>query len=617
MRSGKTIFLCFLAQLRLAKAPKAAGYNPFYPIFNVVSKLQTPPQSAPPPPIAPEITSQSANNDEIVIDFGKIFLTLTRFWQFLLICALIGGLLGVLYIRLFPTPYEAVATIAIVKTRTDIEFDPKFKTVSQDSLGGAGQSNLDSRRASLVGLVQNGLIAQAVVNKLNDKLDIADRNPAKLIQKIKSEAPTRSDLVSIKVQDQNPELAAAIANAWALEYEQYVNSIYGGAPVDLSQTIKTEYQRAVQEYEAAQTAYEKFIVNSKYDEYYRVISETQQTLDALQRSRQTALLASLESEQKWRQSVLDAYRDAQAQNRVIAFVNEQEGKRAVIHEQTQSQLKLLNTYSAARIRNIDLLNQAQGMRQQVSAGGDAAATTNYFALLGIKAQVYGASLPSIQFTIVPVSTATAQLNDIDALIATITAQIANYERLIKEISVALSNGDYVSSNVTNTTIALTNSYASLFELGETAKLSSGIPTTNALALASVEQTKALAQLRNSLVTGNVVADESTLSLLNTMRENQAKLEQELAARSKLIQTRDVARDTYTTLSRKLAEVSIAAAVSNTEVRFAAPALSPVSRVSTQSNYPIITTFIGLLIGGILIFILRFKHEVPPYKWSRK
>lgn len=532
-----------------------------------------------------------------------------QFWRFLLACALLGGLVGLAYTRLFPTPYEAAATIALVKTRTDIEFDPKFKTVSQDSLNAAAPSALDSRRASLVGLVQNGVIAQSVVNKLSDKLDIGDRNPARLLQKVKGEAPTRTDLISIKVQDQNPELAAAIANAWALEYEQYVNNIYGGAPVDLSQTIKTEYQRAMQEYETAQNAYEKFIANSKYDEYYRVISETQQTLDALQRSRQTALLASLESEQKWRQTVLDAYRDAQAQNRVIAFVNEQDGKRAVIHEQTQARLKLLNTYTTARVKSLEWLNQARSMRQHISAGGDAAAATNYFALLGLKAQVYGSTLPSLQFSNQPASTAAAQLTDLDALIGSLNAQISNYEQLIKSLAADLSSGDLsASTGISASNAIITSTYASLFELGDTAKLGIGIPTTNSLALAALDQSKALAQLRNSLVGNSVVADESISALLATMRENQAKLEQEIANRTRLVQSRDVARDTYSTLSRKLAEVSIAAAVNNTEVKFAAPALSPVNRISTQSNYLLIATFLGLAIGLMLMLILRFKQD---------
>ncbi|MCW1968941.1 MAG: Wzz/FepE/Etk N-terminal domain-containing protein [Anaerolineae bacterium] len=558
---------------------------------------------------SPDTPAPNLSPDEIVIDFGKIIAHILRFWRLLLACALLGGLIGFAYTRLFPTPYEATATIALVKTRTDIEFDPKFKTVSQDSLGGAAPSALDSRRASLVGLVQNGVIAQTVVNKLGDKLDIADRNPARLLQKVKGEAPTRTDLVSIKVQDQNPALAAAIANAWALEYEQYVNTIYGGAPVDLSQTIKVEYQRAVQEYEAAQSTYEKFIANSKYDEYYRVISETQQTLDALQRSRQTALLASLESEQKWRQTVLDAYRDAQAQNRVIAFVNEQDGKRAVIHEQAQARLKLLNTYSTARVKSLEWLNQARSMRQQISSGGDAAAATNYFALLSLKAQVYGTTLPTLQFSSQPATTATSQLADLDALINSLNAQIGNYEQLIKSLATDLGNGKLDNSSpITLSASTFTSTYANLFELGDTAKLGIGIPTTNSLALAALEQSKALAQLRNSLVGNSVVADESISALLATMRENQAKLEQEIAQRTRLVQARDVARDTYSTLSRKLAEVSIAAAVNNTEVKFAAPALAPVSRISAQNNYLLIATFLGLAIGLILMLILRFKQD---------
>lgn len=558
-------------------------------------------------------TSSTAQDDEIVIDLAKIVRLFVHNWRVILIYGLlfgaIGGALGHGYTLLYPSNYEAVATVAIVKTRIEIEFDPKFKTVNQDELPSAIQTSADSRRASLVGLVQNGQIAQNVAKTLSSKLDTGDQNPAALLRRVRAEAANRSDLISIKVQDTNAERAAEIANAWAIEYERYTNAIYGGAPSNLSSTIKSEYQRALQEYQNAQQAYEQFLKTSKHDEYSRIISETQQTLDLLQRSRQDALLATLESEQKWRQSVLNAYREAQATNRVIAFLNEQEDKRVVIREQSSAQHRLLGSYYNARQHAIEMMQKSNAMRQQLIAGGDAAASSNYVALISLKAQVYSTTLPIFQVSNLPQASANAQITDLDALIGVLNSQIAQYDRSIVALSqqLAVSNATLTQSTAILPPNIISNTYLSLFDLGSVARLSSGVPTSNALSTASSQQAQALAQLQNSFVFENSSSDETTRNMVATMRDAHAKLEQEQAMKSQLIQARDIARDTFNSLSRKQAELSVASAVSNTEVRFAAPAVTPLNRVSTQSSYPLIGIVIGVIIGILFVFILRPKQ----------
>ena len=71
--------------------------------------------------------------DEIEIDLGKYFAMLLAQWRTLLAFTLIGALLGTAVAVIFPAPYEASASVAIVKTRTDVQFDQRIRTLSPDN----------------------------------------------------------------------------------------------------------------------------------------------------------------------------------------------------------------------------------------------------------------------------------------------------------------------------------------------------------------------------------------------------------------------------------------------------------------------------------------------------
>ena len=158
-----------------------------------------------------------------------------------------------------PPVYESTATAAIVRTSTDVRFDERFTTSSD-------QPNLDvnSRRAALIGLVQSGSIAQQVIDELGDQLPSELRDPAVLLKTVSGGMATvgsragQSDLINITVRAQSPKMAAAIANAWAKTYVQQVNSVYGQVPDDMLGSVEAQLVQAQDTYAKAQADLEGY-----------------------------------------------------------------------------------------------------------------------------------------------------------------------------------------------------------------------------------------------------------------------------------------------------------------------------------------------------------------------
>ena len=79
-----------------------------------------------------------------------------------------------------PPVYEANATAAIVRTSTDVRFDERFTTSSDQP----AMLDVNSRRTALVALVKSGSIAQQVIDELGDQLPLELQNPAKLLNAV-------------------------------------------------------------------------------------------------------------------------------------------------------------------------------------------------------------------------------------------------------------------------------------------------------------------------------------------------------------------------------------------------------------------------------------------------
>ncbi len=460
------------------------------------------------------------------IDLRRYILVLFRRWRLIVTLTLVATAIAAGSAVLVPPPYEAVAGVAIVKTRSNVEFDPRFTTLSGDTTATGVTPASDARRSALLGLVQNGAIASKVAALMGSQLDEAEHNPALLMEKVKAEVLQKGDLILIRVRDQNPAKAAGIANAWAQEYERSVNSVYGGSPSDYSLAVQTELTRTRQAYDLAQTALERFLATNRLEALRRQIDDTQ--------------------------AIANALADAHIKGQVAAVSLESAARVKALADQYDTQL---------RVRM--LLEDARAMRDQVRIGGDPAAASNSLALQLLKAQAFAfsAELPA-QLQIQAgaawqATTAVAQTADLDGLVE------------------ALEKLD----------ITLTSAIAAQSQGLLSAQGGSAVTATATLTAPAENQTVALLQKQ--------------------VRSLQSDAEQVKATWQTLTQTRELAWDTYSTLANKQAEVTVAAAISGSEVRFALPAVPPVGRSSSRTTPVLTATLVGLLLGVMAAYMVEF------------
>jgi uncharacterized protein involved in exopolysaccharide biosynthesis len=149
------------------------------------------------------------------IDLRKYVDTIIRWWREIVLLALlaaVAGGLAVFALSLTANPvFEASSSVAIMRTFSDVSFDPRFRTMSEDTVEGAPTLGA-ARRGALVGLVESGAIAQAVIDELGDQLTADQQSPARLLELVEAELATpeggragESDLIRITVTAESPE----------------------------------------------------------------------------------------------------------------------------------------------------------------------------------------------------------------------------------------------------------------------------------------------------------------------------------------------------------------------------------------------------------------------------
>jgi succinoglycan biosynthesis transport protein ExoP len=96
------------------------------------------------------------------------------------------------------------------------------------------------------------------------------------------------------------------------------------------------------------------------------------------------------------------------------------------------------------------------------------------------------------------------------------------------------------------------------------------------------------------------------SLQQEILQLQEQLERERARKQELTSARDLAWETYDTLARKEAEVGVASQVTDTEVRFAVPAVEPKEPVAPKKKLNIaIAGVLGLMVGVFGAFLVEY------------
>ncbi len=234
------------------------------------------------------------------------------------------------------------------------------------------------------------------MDQAKDILPPESQNIESLLKKV--EVTNTGDVISIKVTDQNPQIAADLANLWTRAYTQYVNDLFGGESEALLGEIRQQVQDVSQVYEIAQNDWEQFSGDNQ-------ITFLQREIDA-QKKQAQELRNSADLEQEFVLEVLaDEYQ----------------------------QLNQINKW----------LQDARTMRDQFSKPTSSASAQagNALALMTLRSKVLAGSANlalQLQLNLDDLSGQSISVEDVDSLIEVLQTRQEQIEKSIAERSVALT-----------------------------------------------------------------------------------------------------------------------------------------------------------------------------------
>lgn len=627
---------------------------------------------------AKEPTRVGSWEDADDIDLTRYIAVVRRRWlEIILITMAVIVLTGVsvwLYRKVTPPVYEATATAAIVRTLTDVRFDDRFTTSSD-------QPNLDvnSRRAALVAMVQSGTLAEQVIVELGDQLPVELREPAALLNAVRggmataNGRATQSDLINITVRAPAPAIAAAIANAWTEAYVRQVNSVYGQVPDDMLGSVATQLVEVQDAYSKAQANLESYLAASKLDALTRQSNVISQTVGTLQASKVQALNAYMNGLVSSYSTIMQTYLDAQTNNQMLAFDKEQEGQRARI-------AAYLDAYNAAQVdtftgqsdrdraelrtlydqwlRTNSLLTAARTLRAQAATGSNGNAASTALALQVLNLQLVNnatvaAQTPSSDYLqlgtrtqqqkeqkVEPVDVpgtvqvplqiqlnagaggvvdATDLRQQVEATVSSVEGQLAAIEENIFKLNQSMLSGssfhDLNAAVPPNSELvqAIADAYPSLFRTGVFSDTTWQANSDGLLAAGQAQAGKFL-DFADALPTADSPDAPMAGTIANLeeqLRQLQGEIEIENARLLKFTKERDLAWESVQALSNKQAELQLARAAGNSEVRLfgsAVPLNQPVPQVSLVYSVAF-AAVIGLLLGIVVAFVRELMGSV--------
>lgn len=565
-------------------------------------------------------------------DLRQYVVALVKHGKLIILATFVAALAAALFCFTTPPVYEARASVAIVKSRSEIVFSPEFRTLSEEEMSASGVQavNLEERRKALASLVVNPAIASKVIEELGSYLSQEEQNPSILLGMVDAETGgEKGDLIEIVVSSRDPEKAARIANAWGRAYEEHVNAVYSASPGSPA-AVRQQLEDAGKEYEEREQALVAFMGENEIDELNMLIDEKLNIIESLQNGKARAVSTIVDTEVEARSQIIAAYVNAQTQNSLTAFNKEQEAKRelvgnyikaqissrnAVFNEQVSQKLETLAYYYDKKNLLERLLRDARMLHEVVNTGGASSSTTNALAVLLLKAEAFASSggLPGTMELQLGAITgldqgAGAQAADLEALIGTLESEQTELETSIQDLSRELLDNegyDFLDTEFPTDdplSLAINESYPQLFEIGDLAQLTELISPSNPLKATAEERAKNLLQLQDlERVPEYTTAAEPLSAAIEKLHDEvdafRAELEKEEAEQRELTRARDLAWQTYSTLADKAVEVQIATDVGGSQVRFAAPAVPPLSPARPKKKQSIaLAAAVGLMIG---------------------
>lgn len=498
------------------------------------------------------MSNNADTRDVIEIDVFRIVGPIFSRWKViaLVVILALAGRAGTLFAA--GPSYMADATLTLVKTRTDVQFDGRIRTSQPDD---AATTLAEYRRNALVEMVQSPRVAVRAVQKFADRLP-PNITPGRLLSSVSAVMATRSDFIRISVEMSDAKLAADIATFWAQEFEKEANAVLSGVTPEYVVQIDGELQRAITELDQVQNDYVAALRQSQADSLRLTINQKVREMDRLEALKLAPTLGSLQR----KQSSLGA----------VAAIGE-----------TQERTRQLKTTAVM-------------MRSSLKSGGAAAASSNVMALASLKMQIF--TLVSSR------STAMAQL---DLTTSSLDRSRANEQRssveqqTIGAIFPASVNYDlppeaFIILSVEEQIQDIDALIASLTELDGQLTLD--------IQEAIMSQDAVIAPMPANLAD----IDAEITRVKEELRQSRAALEEETFLLTQLEQKRNTLRDTVQALRSKRAEVDVSNGVGNSYVRLVSEAIEPTESSSGRTRKLAIAGAAGLGVGVLIALALAIR-----------
>lgn len=218
----------------------------------------------------------------------------------------------------------------------------------------------------------------------------------------------------------------------------------------------------------------------------------------------------------------------------------------ILQQRIEQEVSLQKAYLVQWEDTQEQLATVAALYTQIEQGGEGAARSTMAALQTLKMNVYGAPPAGLQIEVrdLPDVNQQAMLADLDGLLKALNQRLVDLDSKI---------------TVSDT------------QLGATRGVSSTLSST-----------------------------------LENLRISKAQLEAETAKQRQLTQHRDLAWDTYKTVSGKVTELNLTRAAASSEVRFGAPAVVPTEAVEGLSLS--LSLLLAAVVGGVLSLFYAFVAE---------
>lgn|GEM_PF-5338893 len=211
----------------------------------------------------------------------QALVVLVRRWRWIAAGIVAGVLVMSVWTVAGSRAYTATVDIVPNRSRTEVDYETRIKTVSGESnaTGGQAVSASAERRLALVSLVRVPDIEVAVREALANEIPASYLEPGVLLSAVQGRVNKGSELFSIVVTAPTPTIAQRIAGAWSTAYEQHVNQLYGGAGLRTEAELRSQVAGAQSRYAVAEQALTVFLGAEKLAEHIRLLERGQQLLN--------------------------------------------------------------------------------------------------------------------------------------------------------------------------------------------------------------------------------------------------------------------------------------------------------------------------------------------------